>query len=783
MSPSLFRTPLLSLIVLLSALNALGQTFKTQSPASVGLQESFRVQYVLSTDEATGFHCPASPDFEILGGPSTSTFSSHQWVNGKSSSSSSITYTYILQPRRTGRLSLPRPSVKAGGKVITATAATINVTSGGNASSASPSSSAAASNRNARGSSPRALGKNDIFVRCIPSKTDIYEQEPVSITYKVYARSGVILSNVQPNNKPEMKGFWTQEVNLPSNLQATYETINGIPYSVYTMLQYVAFPQQSGTLTLAPLMTVCSILQNDPNIDPLDAFFNGGGTLSSNVTRGTDIVKFNVRPLPSPRLAGFSGAVGTFSVEGKLLTPSPATNDIATYRITVSGQGNMKLIQAPAVSFPPSFDKFDPTTKDDTKLRSGTIAGTITFDYTFVPRQEGDFQIPATSFIYFDLSTGSYRTVTLPATSLHVKKGLRSREDVEREIALRQSTIRPDHTASPSRLSLNFVIYGVLLVLLALIAWLISHLLGMPLATKLRTKWQHSGHQRNKHLAAAEKAMQQHDAQTFYAALEQAFQAADTPREDAEEILSRRFAPDAASPDNLKQAMNDARRILLTLLLVLLPAIGISAKTSPLSPADSCYNAGNRAYQIKEHATAVLCYSRALWLDPGHEDARFNLSLVQTHLEDRFSTPQKMFFTTWIGNLRTSRSTSSWLAVALVFFTALLTCIVVFRHSANKYIRHITFYIGILLLILFITANVFAICQHYSRHHNAQAVIMAGEAPCYDSPVADGKPSVTLHAGTLVNISSTYGKEKVEITLPDGRQVWIAESSLERVAR
>lgn len=783
MSPSLFRTPLLSIFILLSALSVLGQTFKTKAPSSVGQQESFRVQYVLSTDEATGFHCPDSPDFEVLGGPSTSTFSSHQWVNGKSSSSSSITYTYILQPRRTGRLNLPRPSVKAGGKVITATAATINVTSGGSSSSTSPGTAATASSRNVQSGSPRTLSKKDIFVRCIPSKTDLYEQEPVSITYKVYARTGVILSNVQPNSKPEMKGFWTQEVNLPSNLQASYETINGIPYSVYTILHYVAFPQQSGTLTLAPLTTVCSILQNDPNIDPLDAFFNGGGTLSSNLTRATDIVKFNVRPLPSPRPAGFSGAVGTLSVEGKLITPSPATNDIATYRISVSGQGNMKLIQAPAVSFPPSFDKFDPTTKDETKLRNGTIAGTITFDYTFVPRQEGDFQIPATSFIYFDLSTGSYRTVTLPATSLHVKKGQRSREDIEREIALRQSTIRPDHTASPSRLSLNFVIYGVLLVLLALIAWLTSRLLNMPLATRLRTKWLQNSRQRNKHLAAAEKAMLQRNPQAFYAALEQAFRAAATPPEDSEEILSRRFAPDASSPDNLKQAMNDAKRILLTLLLVLLPAISMSAKTSTLSPADSCYNAGNKAYQIKEHATAVLCYSRALWLDPGHEDARFNLALVQTHLEDRFSTPQKMFFTTWVSNLLTSRSTSSWLIIALIFFTFLLACIVIFRHSANKYVRHITFYLGILLLLLFIITNIFAICQHYNRHHNTQAVIMTAEVPCYDSPVANGKPSVTLHAGTLVNIASTYGKDKVELTLPDGRQVWIEKSALEEVAR
>ena len=795
MHSSISRALICALLFLIFSLCAMSQTFKTQAPASTGQQESFRVQYVISTDDVSEFHCPSSADFEILAGPSTSTFSSTQWVNGKHSSSSSITYTYILQARRTGRLALPRPTVKAGGRTLQATAATINVTSGGTPSATPRSSSSTSDEEHLR--TARSVTQRDLFVRCITSKTNLYEQEPVSVTYKVYARAGVALSNVLPHNKPEMKGFWTQEVELPSNLQPSFETIGGATYRVYTFMQYVAFPQQSGTLTLPPLITECSVLQNDPHIDPLDAFFNGGGTLSSKVTRSTDGVSFNVRPLPVPRPAGFSGGVGTLTAEGKLLTPAPATNDIATYRITVSGQGNMKLIQAPAVIFPKSFDTFDPKTEDATRLTYGNISGKITFDYTFVPREEGDFTIPATKFIYFDIASGAYRTVNIPATQLHVKKGQRSREDVERELALRQSTIRPDHTQATRSHTLTYPLYLLLLLLFAALAWLAGLMLRMPIARQLRTRWQQSSHQRNKHLAAAEEALHQRNARAFYAALEQAFQAAATPPEQAEEILSRRFAPDAASPENLKQAMNDARRLLITFLFLILPTFSTLTAASALPTlstlptltaasaltADSCYNAGNEAYRLKENAKAVLAYSRALWHDPGHEDARYNLALVQTHLEDRFNTPQEMFFTTWLRSLRTSRSYSSWLAIALLLFIALLASIVTFRHCVNKYIRRAAFYLGIAALLLFLTVNVFALRQHRDRRLNNQAVITADEAPCYDSPVARTKPALTLHAGTLVNITSSYGKDWTEVRLPDGHSVWIQKKALETVAQ
>lgn len=786
----------LIVLTLCSLLSAAAQTFKTQAPTSVAQDETFRVQYVLSTSEGEDFHCPSNANFEILGGPSTSTYSSFQIINGKRSSSSSITYTYILRARRTGKLALPRPIVKVDGHTLQATALSINVTAG---SGNSGQSSGYQTPRTADDDdtqydlrSAKAVTKSDLFVRCTSSKNSLYEQEPVVLTYKVYARAGVGLTNIVPRRKPEMKGFWTQEVELPSNLKPSYERIGGSTYRVFTFMQYVAFPQQSGTLTLPPLQTECSVVQRDPNIDALEAFFNGGGSLTTQLQRQSEAIQLSVKPLPSPRPPHFSGGVGTLQAEGKLLTSQPATNDIATYRITISGQGNMRLIQAPKLTLPKSFDSYDPKTTDETRITFEGIAGKITFDYTFVPREEGDFELPATDFVYFDIQSQSYRTIHLPATPLHVKKGARSREDVERELALRQSNIRPDHYAPDSSLHVSWIAYACALLLLLLLAIAADRLMGTAITARLRNSWRTGSRQSGKHLAAAEQALSQGDAHALYVALEQAFTAASVEPNAAQDILSRRYAPDASEPSQLQQTMDAARRLLPLLLFLLLPCTSMiaaettqpdtTAQAASLSLADSVYNAGNEAYRLKEYGQAVLCYSRALWLDADHDDARYNLSLVQTRLEDQFSVPQEMFFTTWTRTLRTAHSTSTWLCWSMLFFCLLLACILLFRHAPQRIVQRLSFYLGVVTLLLFIGTNTFAAMQHYDHTHCQQAVIMPDAVSCYNSPVARGKAVCILHSGTLVTITDTYGKDWLEVQLPDTRRLWLHRNALTLVA-
>lgn len=771
-------------------LSVTAQTFRTEAPTSVSLDETFRVQYVVSTSDAKDFQCPSSPHFEILGGPSTSTFSSMQWVNGKRSSSSSITYTYILQAKHTGKLALPRPSVKVDGKTLHATPATITVEaqsnrSGNESKKQAPRSAGDEDQYDLR--TARSISAKDLYVKCSATKTTLYEQEPVALTYKVYARNGVGLTNLVPQHKPEMKGFWTQEVKLPENLKPSYETIGGVPYRVFTFMQYVAFPQQSGTLRLPALKVNCSVVQRDPNIDPLDAFFNGGGNLTSQLQRSSEALTFNVKPLPTPRPAGFSGGVGQLKAEAQLLTSQPATNDIATYRITISGQGNMRLIKAPAITFPKSFDTYDPKTTDETRTTHEGISGKIVFDYTFVPREEGIFEIPASDFIYFDIASQNYRTIHMAAVPLKVKKGLRSREEVERELALRQSDIHPDHTVSQQTAKLGWGIFILILIALSLITWGIDQLMGMSLGESLRNRWNHSDHKRNKNIEAAEQAMKAGDAKAFYSALEQALSTSTLETESINRVLSQRYAPDAANPENMKNTMEEAKQllksVLLTIILGLAAITPAEAANAEISPADSIYNAGNNAYRMKEYGQAVLCYSRCIWMDANNEDARYNLALTQTHLKDQFSVPQEMFFTTWTRTLRTTHSSSTWLWYATLCFAGIMLCILLFRHSRAHILKRLLFYTGVIGFIVFLCCLCFAVMQDYDHSHNAQAVVMSEEIACYDSPVAHNKAALHLHCGTLVIITDRYKDKWIEIELPDTRHFWTLKNNLEEVRK
>lgn len=781
---------LLLISFFIGLLSVTAQTFRTEAPSSVSLDETFRVQYVVSTSDAKDFQCPTSPHFEILGGPSTSTFSSMQWVNGKRSSSSSITYTYILQAKHTGKLALPRPTVKVDGKTLHASPATITVEaksnrSGNESKKQAPRSAGDEDQYDLR--TARSISSKDLYIRCTATKTNLYEQEPVALTYKVYARNGVGLANLVPQHKPEMKGFWTQEVKLPENLKPSYETIGGVPYRVFTFMQYVAFPQQSGTLRLPALKVNCSVVQRDPNIDPLDAFFNGGGNLTSQLQRSSDALTFNVKPLPMPRPAGFSGGVGQLKAEAQLLTSQPATNDIATYRITISGQGNMRLIKAPVITFPKSFDTYDPKTTDETRTTHEGISGKIVFDYTFVPREEGSFEIPASDFTYFNIASQSYRTIRLAPIPLKVKKGLRSREEVERELALRQSDIHPDHTVSTKATPLSWGIFLLLLAALSLITYCIDYLIGISLSKNLKSWWQHSGRKRNKYLETAERAMETGDVKLFYSALEQALSTSAKGMEKANCILSQRFAPDAANPENMKNAMEEAKQLLKSVLLTII--LGLAAITpaeaapAELSPADSIYNAGNEAYRMKEYGQAVLCYTRCIWMDANNEDARYNLALTQTRLKDQFSVPQEMFFTTWTRTLRTTHSSSTWLWYAVLFFTGIMLCILLFRHSKVQIIKRLTFYVGVLSLALFLCSLCFAALQEYDHVNNAQAVVMPEEIACYDSPIAHNKTALLLHCGTLVTITDHYKDKWVEIELPDTRHFWTLKNNLQEVRK
>ena len=290
--------------------------------------------------------------------------------------------------------------------------------------------------------------QRDLFIDVTPSRTRVKEQEAVLLTYRIHSRVGVGLSNTSLMQKPDFKGLISQELPIPGNqIQTSLEHRGGTTYRTGTILQYVVFPQKSGNIVIPSITFNCAVIQQDNTMDLADLFFNGGGTMSVQVKRTVPQITLHVDPLPSPRPTNFSGAVGKFSLNGKVLNPTVKTNDVATYRITLSGLGNLKLITAPIVEFPKDFDTYDAKTNDNTKVSANGLHGELTFDYTFVPRNVGDYTIPAVNFVYFDTSTNSYQTIHTQPIHLHVAKGERSNADVDKQLALLKSDIRPLHEA------------------------------------------------------------------------------------------------------------------------------------------------------------------------------------------------------------------------------------------------------------------------------------------------------------------------------------------------
>ncbi len=425
--------------------NAAAQLRLTVSaPKSVDINTPyFQVRYTIATDAATDFVVGNFKDFEVLAGPSSSVSRSMTSINGHTTSNSSSTYTVTLAPRKKGRFTIPQAEVKVGNHIYRSTTAAVQV-SGSGSRSAQPQQTRSSGQPETLRSAGSRVSDRDLYVTARLGRKEVNEQEAVPLTYDIFARSGVGLNSVGLRQKPDFKGMVSQEMPV-KNIDPRIVHMAGQTYRTGTVQQYLLFPQQSGRITIPGLTFDCVVVQRDASIDPLDAFFNGGGNIGVTLKRTAAAVNLVVKPLPTPRPAGYSGGEGHFSKRGHILSPTVRTNDMVTYRVTISGSGNLKLLTPPAIAFPTDFDTYPPQTTDKTTVTNNGVSGDMVFDYTFVPRNIGVYEIPETDFVYFDPQTGDYRTVKLPAVKLDVKKGTRSDADLARERALRNSDIRPLH--------------------------------------------------------------------------------------------------------------------------------------------------------------------------------------------------------------------------------------------------------------------------------------------------------------------------------------------------
>ena len=393
-------------------------TFKASAPEAVIMGETFRLSYTVNA-EGKDLRIPEITDFEVLIGPSTSTSMSTQVLNGKMSTETSLTFTYILQPKKEGTFTIAPATIKVNNANYTSNAVKIKVLPPDKADEAA----AQGGNGN---SSTSAIGKDDLFITAVISKKSVYEQEGFLVTYKLYAnprKTNVV--GINQIKLPEFEGFLTQDVELPTNRQLTLENYNGKNYGTFVVRQSVLFPQRSGKITIpsGSLDVALRVQVQSRRPRSVFDFFEDAGYVDVNKTVPISAVTVDVKPLPSGKPASFSGGVGNFTMTSSISSEKVKTDEAVTVKVVISGNGNVKLLKNPEVEFPNDFDIYDPKVETNIKTTTGGSTGTKTIEYMAIPRYAGDFEIPAIAFSYFDTKSGAYKTLTSGPYKLHVEQG------------------------------------------------------------------------------------------------------------------------------------------------------------------------------------------------------------------------------------------------------------------------------------------------------------------------------------------------------------------------
>ena len=400
-----------------------GITFTANAPEVVVSGDQFRLSFVVNSQKVRDFRAPDIKDFEVLMGPSRSTQSSTQIINGNVTSTSTITFTYILMAGKEGTYKIPGASIVADGNNLISNSVEIKVLPP-DQSSGSASGSSSQSSRNQANSGK--ITDKELFMVATANKTKVYEQEAILLTYKVYTQ--VNLTELR-GDIPDLKGFHTQEVELPNHKTFTLEHYNGRNYNTTIWRQLVLFPQQTGKIEIPSVTFEGTITQRMASADPFD-IFTGGNVINIQKNLVTPKLVIDVKELPAGKPANFSGGVGEFTISSSINTQELKTNDAVTIKLIISGTGNMKLINTPEVGFPQDFEIYDPKVDNKFNLTRNGLAGNKVIEYLAIPRHAGNYTIPPIEFSYFDLKSQSYKTLKTDAYTLNVAKGEGNAEQV-----------------------------------------------------------------------------------------------------------------------------------------------------------------------------------------------------------------------------------------------------------------------------------------------------------------------------------------------------------------
>ena len=418
---------ILAILTLFSALTSAAQTLKLEGPRVVSIDETFRVVFT-ADGRMSDFNWPGTDDFDVVWGPQKGSMSSTNIVNGKRTSSHQETVTYLLQPRRAGTFTLAGATAKVDKTEVSSSSLQIEVVAGQQSAAQQGSQQGGSQSggnvqQDNRRDDPATTGTvsgEDIFIRLALSKTNVVKGEPITATLKLYTRTDI--SGIEDIKFPTFNGFWSKETVSVSNLEFNRENVKGNIYNSALLRQWVLIPQQSGKLSIEPAEMVCQIrvrTSGGGGRSIFDDFFDQYQTIRKRIS--TPTLTVSVRDLPAGAPASFAGGVGDFKISAKLSKNGIKSNEAASLIVTISGNGNLSMLEAPKVNFPPDFEVYDLKTTDKTSA-SGT-SGSKTFEFPFIPRSHGDFVIPSIEYSFYDYAHGKYVTTSTGDIAVTVEKG------------------------------------------------------------------------------------------------------------------------------------------------------------------------------------------------------------------------------------------------------------------------------------------------------------------------------------------------------------------------
>lgn len=860
----------LTVLSVLTAFVAFAQSsIKVEAPNVVAADEQFNVTFIIEGEKnPTDFSWTANDDFQIQWGPQQGKSTSIQIVNGQRTTNVQSTYTYVLRPVKAGRFTIPVATAKIKGKTISSEPVAIEVVAAGAASSRQSAS------RPSSGQQPQrqqvGVQDSDIFMTLTLDHTKVVVGEPIIATLKLYQR--VNIAGFENVSFPTFNGFWSQEIEAPTNIEFAREVHDGQIYNAALLRKFVLVPQQQGKVTINPAEMTClvNVRVSSGGTSIFDGFFDDYRTVRKKVT--TQPLTVTVDPLPAGAPASYAGGVGHFTISAKVSKDTLKTHEAASLILTVSGRGNVSLLETPKVIFPPDMEVYD--TKISDKIDKSGLSGSRTYEYPFIPRSYGDFEIEPIKYSYYDVNQRKYVTLETQPIMLNVLRGNETEtsggvvvsgslpKDVKnlasdiRFINVKDSDLVPQGRFFVG--SVAFWIFVAALFAIAIILWAALRHFAARRADVVGTKNRKATKMALKRLQLANTFLKQNLYTAFYEELHKALlgfisdklniPSAELSRERIAEALVEggvapsitetfigiidaceyaRYAPTTGNEamaahyasaldvissidSDMKTRKNTAKSALPLILMLLMP---FAADASNDVYVDSLWNSANQAYMEGRWVDAVadyelisgmglesaalycntgdayfkdgnvpmaiLFYERALKLDPSYEDARYNLQLLNSTIQDRIDPVPDFILKVWAKEVCYMMDSDAWAVCFIILLALTLGLALLFILGATAAGRRVGFFTGIVTLLLAVASLSFSFWQKKEYMSADYAIVMRPVTSVKSSPSSEASTDLfILHEGTKVSIQDMVGNW-VNIELADGRQGWLQSRDLE----